>query len=232
MRSRMLVLAFDASGPNCAAAVARLGAGGPALLSRHEERIGRGHAERLPSMVDAALADAGASYGDLQRIAATVGPGSFTGVRVGVAFARGLALALDIPAIGIGTLEALAHPHARSGEGTLAAVLDARRGEVYALVRDVASGRTLLEPTALPVGDLALRLSRAAPPITLTGGAAPLLAEALAGSQVRVAGTADAPDIADVIALAAEAHDSGPPLPLYARAADAKPQLDKALARR
>jgi tRNA threonylcarbamoyladenosine biosynthesis protein TsaB len=182
-------------------------------------------------MNDAALADAGAGYGDLQRIAVTVGPGSFTGVRVGVAFARGLALALDIPATGIGTLEALAYPHGRSGEGTLAAVLDARRGEVYALVRDIASGRTLLEPAALPIGDLALRLSKAAPPITLTGSGAPLLAEALSEADVRIAGTADSPDIADVVALAAEAHDSGPPLPLYARAADAKPQLDKAVAR-
>jgi len=227
----MLLLAFDTAGPNCAVAVARSGRTGPQILARAEEHIGRGHAELLPTMVDAALASAKVGYADLGRIAVTTGPGSFTGVRVGIAFARGLALALGVPAIGVGSLDALAFPLERSGEGTIAAVLDAKRGEVYGLVRDIASGATRLEAVALPIEDLALRLSRARRPIMLTGAGARLLAEAVGEPQAAIAGKAAAPDIADVVALALDAGECGPPLPLYARAADAKPQLDKAVAR-
>jgi tRNA threonylcarbamoyladenosine biosynthesis protein TsaB len=229
----MLLLAFDTAGPNCAAAVARAGAGGPPrILARVEERIGRGHAERLPPMVDAALSAAKAEYADLDRIAATTGPGSFTGVRVGVAFARGLALALDIPAIGVGSLDALAFPLARSGEGTIAAVLDAKRGEVYALVIDIASGAALVEAEALRIEDLVLRLSHARRPITLTGAGARFVLSVLGECDAAVASEAEAPGIADVVALAFDATECGPPLPRYARAADAKPQFDKAVARR
>jgi tRNA threonylcarbamoyladenosine biosynthesis protein TsaB len=182
-------------------------------------------------MVDAALASAKAEYPDLGRIAVTTGPGSFTGVRVGIAFARGLALALDIPAIGIGSLDALASPLAQSRKGTVAAVLDAKRGEVYALVRDMASGALLVEAQALRIEDLALRLSHADRPIILTGAGARLVADALGGPDAAIAGEAEAPDIADVVALALEAAANGPPEPLYGRGADAKPQFDKALAR-
>jgi tRNA threonylcarbamoyladenosine biosynthesis protein TsaB len=227
----MLLLAFDTAGPNCAVAVARAGSGGPYILTRAEDHISRGHAERLPPMVEAALATAKADYADLDRIAVTTGPGSFTGVRVGIAFARGLALALDIPAIGIGSLDALAFPLARSGEGTVAALLDAKRGEVYALVRDIASGATLVDAEALSVEELALRLSHARRPFTLTGAGAQLVVDALGGPHVTIAGEAEAPDIADVVALAFDAETYGPPRPVYARAADARPQLDKAVAR-
>jgi tRNA threonylcarbamoyladenosine biosynthesis protein TsaB len=226
----MLLLALDTAGPNCAVAVARLGPGGAAILARADERLGRGHAERLPPMVDETLAAAGVTYADLERIAVTTGPGSFTGVRVGIAFARGLALALDIPVVGIGTLHALAHSLGARREGTLAAVLDAKRGEVFALVQDIASDGILAEPEAIVVEELAARLQHARPPIVLTGSGAPLVARALA-ADAEIAGTAEAPDIADVVALAFEAAEAGSPLPLYARAADAKPQLGKAVAR-
>jgi tRNA threonylcarbamoyladenosine biosynthesis protein TsaB len=212
-------------------AVARRGIGGPQILARAGERIARGHAERLHPMVEAALAEAKASYADLDRIAVTTGPGSFTGVRVGIAFARGLALALDIPAIGVGSLDALIVPLARSGEGTVAAVLDAKHGEVYALVRDVASRAELVEPQALRVEDLVLRLSHVHRPIALIGAGAHLIADALAEPGVEIAGQPEAPDIADVVALALNAEACGPPQPLYGRSADAKPQLDKAVAR-
>lgn len=211
-------------------AVARMGPTGPEILARKEERIGRGHAERLPAMVDEVLETAGAGYADLSRIAVTTGPGSFTGVRIGIAYARGLALALDIPAVGVGSLDALAFPHTHSGEGTVVAVLDAKRGEVYARLCDKESGAALAEPEALSVEELALKLSHAGQPIMLTGGGAPLVAAALKLKH-QIAGTAEAPDIADVVALALKAEAGGPPLPLYARPADAKPQLNKAVAR-
>ena len=85
-------------------------------------------------MIEATLSKAGVAFDDLDRIAVTTGPGSFTGVRVGVAAARGLALALDIPAVGIGSLEALASPLVRTARnGTVVAALDAKRGEVFAI---------------------------------------------------------------------------------------------------
>ena len=89
------------------------------------------------------LGGGASDFSDLDRIAVTPGPGSFTGVRVGIAAARGLALALDIPAIGIGSLDALALPVVRSGNaGTVVAALDAKRHEVFVLAQDIASGES------------------------------------------------------------------------------------------
>src|SRR4051812_18694458 len=122
----MLVLAIDTAGPDCAVALARFDADRIEILARGAESIGRGHAERLLPIIESVLSQAGCSFHDLDRVAVTVGPGSFTGVRVGIAAARGLALALNIPAVGVGTLDALALPilHAES-IGTVVAVLDA-----------------------------------------------------------------------------------------------------------
>ena len=228
----MVCLAFDTAGPYCSAAIARSTRGAPEILARASERIGRGHAEHLPQMVDEVLDAAAVGYADLTQIAVTTGPGSFTGVRIGIAFARGLALARDIPAIGIGSLEAIAAPLAATREGTVAALLDAKRGEVFALVTDMASGAALIEAQALSIDDLVLRLSHMRAPIVMTGVGAPIVAGALAEPKPRIVGTAEAPDIADVIALADRAEHVAPPLPIYARPADAKPQADKAVPRR
>jgi tRNA threonylcarbamoyladenosine biosynthesis protein TsaB len=227
----MLLLAFDTAGPNCAVAVARASASGADILASASERLGRGHAERLEPMVGAALAAAKADYADLDRIAVTTGPGSFTGVRVGIAFARGLALALDIPVIGVGSLDAIARPLSGVGEGTVAALLDAKRGEVYALVRDAASGAALVDSEAVRLEDLVLRLSHLRRPIVLTGAGAPLVAALLPEGEATVAATAEAPDLGDVVAMALSGSASGPPLPHYARSADAKPQANKTVAR-
>jgi tRNA threonylcarbamoyl adenosine modification protein YeaZ len=104
----MLLLAFDTAGPQCAVALARGDQDSFEILAGATERIVRGHAERLMPMIEAALDQSGLSFGDIDRIAVTIGPGSFTGVRVGVAAGRGLGLALGIPVLGIGTLHALA----------------------------------------------------------------------------------------------------------------------------
>src|SRR5690606_3902535 len=99
----------------------------------------------------AALEQAGSAYGDLDAIAVSTGPGSFTGVRVGVAAARGLALALKIPAAGVTTLEALAHQAQamRPGRPAIAAI-DAGRGEVYA-ASFAADGAPLAAPAAIGI---------------------------------------------------------------------------------
>jgi tRNA threonylcarbamoyladenosine biosynthesis protein TsaB len=225
----MLLLAIDTAGPACAVAIVRDGE----ALARSSEVIGRGHAERLMPMIEEALSKAGIAFKDLERIAVTTGPGSFTGVRVGVATARGLSLALGIPAIGIGSLEARALPVARTARaGTVVAVLDARRGELYALARDLGTGETVVESSADRAEALATKLESAASPLFLIGAGAPILATSLSSRDVAIAAQPEYPEILDVARLGAAATVLAPPVPLYLRGADAKPQADKALALR
>jgi tRNA threonylcarbamoyladenosine biosynthesis protein TsaB len=229
----MLVLAFDTAGRDCAVALARGSASEMEVLSRASEALGRGHAERLLSMIAEMLGEAGVTYQNLDRIAVTTGPGSFTGVRVGVAAARALALALDIPAVGVGSLEALAFSAMQGRKaGTVIAVLDARRGEIYAFAREVVSGNVLVAPVAASAEVIAARLSGAARPLILIGSGAPLLQAALEGVAAEIAGLPECPAIADVARLGARADPGAPPLPNYARGADAKPQAGSAVARR
>ena len=228
-RFRMLLLALDTAGPDCAVALARAQSGQCEIVAERSETLGRGHAERLIPMIEELLTEASSSFADVRRIAVTTGPGSFTGIRVGVAAARGLALALAIPAVGVGSLEALAFDAAKERRaGTAVAALDARRGEVYVLAQDIASGAIVIEATALRLEGAGARLSGARTPLVLTGSAAPLLARFHSGAEI--AGTAASPHIADVAALGLGKTAGKPPLPVYARGADAKPQSDKAVA--
>jgi tRNA threonylcarbamoyladenosine biosynthesis protein TsaB len=229
----MLILALDTAGPNCAVALGRAtGEGDPVILSRREERLGRGHAERLMPMIEEVLAEAGASFTDLGRIAVATGPGSFTGVRVGVAAARALALALGIPAVGVGSLAALAEPVRRSrSSGAVVATLDARRGEIFVAAERLGSGVTLIEPRSISPVEAVHELRNAPDPLVLVGAGAPLLAEALGRRRFEIAGSAEYPDILDVVRLGLKTDPGRRPVPLYARGADAKPQSDKAIAR-
>jgi tRNA threonylcarbamoyl adenosine modification protein YeaZ len=229
----MLLLAFDTAGPQCAVALARGDQDSFEILAGETERMVRGHAERLVPMIEAALDQSGLAFGDIERIAVTIGPGSFTGVRVGVAAGRGLGLALGIPVLGIGTLHALAAMAVESHRyGTAVAVLEARREEIYALVQDVASGRLLQGPAVGRVHELAGSLAALPKPLILTGAGAPLLAAALDEPELEMIRTAEAPEIASVAALGFRAAPGGPPpVPLYLRGADAKPQTGKALER-
>lgn len=117
----MLVLGLNTVGEACEAALAE----GDRVLAERREPMTQGHDARLAPVVESLMREAGLGFGQLQRIAVIVGPGSFTGVRVGVAFARGLALALDIPSVGITSLEAL--PDAPGDGTTVLAILPARR---------------------------------------------------------------------------------------------------------
>jgi len=229
----MLLLAIDTAGSACAVALLREVAGDAHIIAQTTEIIGRGHAERLMPMIEATLAESGAALGDLNRIAVTTGPGSFTGIRVGVAAARGLALALDVPAVGIGSLEALIFPVTRAlDRGTVVGALDAKRGEVFAHARDIESGAALIEAVSRSPRDLALRLTHARLPIVLVGNGSPMLTSELGESGTRIASTADFPDISDVARLGATSESAGPPVPHYGRGADAKPQVNKVLAHR
>jgi len=124
------------------------------------------HAARLLVLLEQALSQARLGWGDVDRIAVGVGPGGFTGLRIGIATARALAQGHGLPLVPVGSLEALA----AGGEGTVAAVLDARRGEVFAGVW--AAGRELIAPAALAPQRLAERLARLEAPVQALGDGA------------------------------------------------------------
>lgn len=208
----MIVLGLDTAVGACSVAV--LADGRPlAVLS---EPMLRGHQERLAPMVREAMAQAGLTFDALDRVGVTVGPGSFTGLRVGLAFAKGLGLALGIPCVGVGTLEALAA--SEPGADLTLAVIDARRGQVY--LQAFSQGRALMAPDALSLEMAAARLAELRPTgsIDIVGPGAPLLEGLAPGSRI-VARAAP-----DPVALArlAQSRPATPARPLYLRAPDAK----------
>mgnify|MGYP000112016950 CR=1 FL=1 len=208
----MLTLAIDTSGADCAVHLARDGA----ALTQLRETLGRGHAERLAPMTQEALAQAGVKAPDIARIGVVTGPGSFAGIRVGVAFARGLALALKAPALGVSLFDLWAREYA--AEPVLAAVHDSGRGE--AAFRLYRKGDPAGAVMRLPyeAAAAAVREESAAP--MLAGSAAQRIAEFLPGARL----APDAPaDLALLARIAADADPAAfPPAPLYVRPPDAK----------
>ncbi|SKA23600.1 tRNA (adenosine(37)-N6)-threonylcarbamoyltransferase complex dimerization subunit type 1 TsaB [Consotaella salsifontis] len=214
-----LLLALDTAAARCAVALSRLDDG--RLLARRDPLLGKGHAEVLMGLVGETLADAAADYADLAKIAVTVGPGSFTGVRVGVSAARALALALGVPAVGVTTLEALAFPHFRKGRPVVAAI-DAKRGEIYAALFS-PEGMPLAAPLVTAPDALAEHAAfrELAGDALFVGSGAALAAEAL-GLPAADRDTDAEWDIASVSALGAQKVPVAAPVPLYLRGADAK----------
>ncbi len=206
----MIVLGLDTCLAICSVAVLE----GERVLAQACEPMARGHQERLAPMAEAVMGEAGLAFTALDRIAATVGPGSFTGLRVGVAFAKGVASALSIPAVGIGTLEALA----AGVEGFAFAAIDARREQVY--LQGFEDGQALTAPDVLSLEAAAARLAEIGirRPLTLIGSGGPLLAGAAAGAKLVPAAGADA----RVVARLAQRRTPGPLTPLYLRAPDAR----------
>lgn len=215
----MKLLAIDCAANLCAACVYDAGAG--VELGREVLDLGKGHAEHLMAVIEAALKAAGAGYGDLAAVAVSVGPGSFTGLRVGVSTARGLALALKIPAIGVTTLEALAAEAAAAFPGrAVLAALDAGREEIHAALYDGALVLTYGPAVATLAEAAAMALDTGA---VLAGTAAPRIAEAV-GRAFDIGPVAATADIATYARLAAAKGPGEKPKPLYLRGADAKPQ--------
>jgi tRNA threonylcarbamoyladenosine biosynthesis protein TsaB len=171
-----VILGLDTATPSTAVAV--WAPGGPEAERRDDPAPGTrpGHASRLLPLVEEALAAAGASWDDIERIACGIGPGGFTGLRLGIATARALAQARDLPLVGVSSLlalregvrplsaDALRKSESNPLEGSdpsraaraVAAVIDARRGEVFAAVWD--GDAAVLEPAAIAPEDLAARL--------------------------------------------------------------------------
>ncbi len=124
MTSEPLILAFDTSVAHCAAALLW----GDRVLVQRDEPMAKGQAERLFPLLEEVLAKAGKTWGDLTAIGVGTGPGNFTGIRISVSAARGLALSLGIPAVGVSSFEALAINHPRP----ILSLIDARREQVFA----------------------------------------------------------------------------------------------------
>ncbi len=227
----MLVLAIDTALAACSAAVFDTSAGG---LRAHESLpMVRGHAEALMPLIGRVTDRARIGFGEIDRIAVTVGPGSFTGLRVGIAAARGIALASGKPAYGITTLAVYAAPQI-AGDDTIpvAVAVDARHEHVYLQVFG-PGGRTLVAPRIASIRD-AVRVT-ATGPARIVGNAASLLAAAWPAGEAppRMAQDSDAPDIGWVARLGAMASGTPqPPRPLYLRAPDAQPQDAARLPRR
>jgi len=209
-----LILGFDTSLMALSVAVVQ----GPEVLANRTVEGVRDHAERLPGLIDEMIDEAGKAFSDISRIAVTVGPGGFSGLRVGLAHARGMALVLGCPVIGIGTLEALV-AGCRT-EGPVIAAIDARRGELYIQTFD-ANRAPLNPPQALSPQAAAHEYTGDSATIVGTGRA--LLLDALPPEALATDGGTDFPDAADVARLAVgRLAGDGPPQPLYIRPPDAK----------
>ena len=216
----MRLLAIDTSASHCAVCVLDDAAG---TAHRDVRNIGTGHAEVLMGQIAGVLDQAGLAWSDLDRIAVCVGPGSFTGVRVGVSAARGFALALGIPAVGVTTLEAIAADAAPlAGGRPILAAINARRDQVYVQAFD-AAGIAMAGPRAVPV-EQALAMVQSGTVVAGNGAA-------LLGAEGAVLADAASGDIGTVARLGAARAPGAAPVPLYLRSADAKPQTGFALPR-
>lgn len=219
----MTLLAIDTSASLCAAALFD----GTRELGREVIDIGKGHAERLMGVIEAALSQAGKSYADLTRIGVAIGPGSFTGIRVGVATARGLALGSGAPAIGVSNLEAVAAAAAPAFPGRpVMAAFTATPGFIHAAIYE-PSGNVVYSPaTMLTDAALALALRHDA---VVAGTAAASLAAL--DPRMPAASAAATADIAVYARLATLKPAGERPKPLYMREPDAKPQAGFVLPR-
>jgi tRNA threonylcarbamoyladenosine biosynthesis protein TsaB len=226
----MLVLAIDTALAACSVAI--LDTDLPGIRASESLPMHRGHAEALMPMVARVMDAAELEFAELDRIAVTTGPGSFTGLRVGIAAARGIALAADKPTVGLSTLSAYAAPQIAQRDNTpIVAVIDARHNHVYLQVVG-AGGRTLVAPRIAPMREAVRAAALGA--VRVVGSAAKeIVANWSAGSQPpSLVDAQPAPDIGWVARLGAAAVETAPPKPFYLRAADAHPQDASRLPRR
>ena len=212
----MKILGLDTAMAACSAAV--IDTQSPLPLAEAYVPMERGHAEALPPMVAEVMSASGLAFRDIDRIAVTVGPGTFTGVRIGLAFARGLGLALGVPVIGIDSLSAIAANE--PANAPLLIVSDARNDEVYAALlscdRKLVSG-----PEITTAAHAASGLS---PGTHVLGTAASAVIAASGRTDLNTSSANRLPVASAFARLAASALPGPMPAPLYLRAPDAKPQ--------
>jgi tRNA threonylcarbamoyladenosine biosynthesis protein TsaB len=221
----MLILAIDTALDACSAGVLDSRAG--KLIAQESQPMKRGHAEALMPLIARVMREAAIAFAALDRIAVTTGPGSFTGLRVGLSAARGIALAAGKPVVGVTTLTAYAAPvvSVNAAQPVISAI-DARHDHVYVQVVG-GDGSSLMTPRVAPIEE-ALGAARFGAP-HLVGNAAQILADRWpkdAPPPFRV-DALPAPDIAWVAWLGAAVNpDTAPARPYYLRAPDAKPPKD------
>ena len=207
-----MLLAIDTTGPFCSVAIAR----GERVIAEQSDEIGRGHAEHLMPMLENVLSSNAVEWTDITQIACTTGPGSFTGLRVGLATARGLALALNCPCIGVSVFECFAHEAGRP----VAVALDAKRDQVWIESFDHQC-LSKSDPSAVPLMEAHEHVPQGMK--YLSGSAARMIKDS--GRQFEILNDAASPPIASLALLAQRRDDKKyPASPLYLRAPDAKPQ--------
>ena len=226
----MTLLVLDTAQGLCTVALGRDGR----VIAARSEPMTRGHQERLPVLVEAVLADAGIPASALEVVAATRGPGSFTGLRVGLAFAQGLAAATGARPIGLSSLDALAvqaYLAAPDSPSPIAAVMDARRGQVYLALWEAVDDSGEIDPAlarapmqaagAITIEDATALLSASSPQVRVIGSGAHLITPASSD-----AGQVGGPGAEALVHLttnrAGQANPTGLE-PLYLRAPDATP---------
>ena len=226
---RMLVLAIDTALEACSAAIFDSAQG--IVIASDTQIMTRGHAEALMPLVAGVMEQSAIAFADLHRIAVTVGPGSFTGLRVGIAATRGLGLAAKKSVIGVTTLAALAAPYIATDPATpVAAAIDGRHRHIYLQLYG-AGGHVLLSPRIVPVAEAVHAAAGAS--ARLVGSGAAMMAESWPDHEKPQIDERRAPDIDWVARLGAAAlQQDSPPKPLYLRPPDAHPQTSAKLPRR
>ena len=216
-----MILAIDTSGPICSAAFLESGSG--QIIAQQSDDIGRGHAELLLPMIDGLMELKGLKWSDVQAVGCSTGPGSFTGLRVGLAAAKGFAFALSCPCIGVSVFEAFSY----DANKPLCVILNAKRDEFW-LQNFNEQNSDLDDPKAVATQDV---LNCIPPHIeNLAGsGANDMLA---LDNRFHILTNASSPPIEGVARLIRERISDPaqfPAIPLYLRAPDAKPQTSLAL---
>ena len=227
----MRILAIDTALGACSACVLEAGATQPVAIE--QVAMERGHAEALMPMIERVMGEVEGGFSSLDRVAVTIGPGGYTGLRVGISAARAIAFAAGIPAVGVSTLAATAAPLiGREGGRVIAAALDARHGQVWFQALN-AQGKQLVSIRQVNHRDAARAIG--AGPVSLVGSAALAVAnEAWAiGLDAVVVDDARAPDVIWVARLGMIADpQSAPPRPLYLKEPETTPQDRARLPRR
>lgn len=226
----MLILAIDTASIYCAVALIRH----KSVIARISERMNKGHAEKLIGYITQVMEQANMTLSQVDRIAVNIGPGSFTGVRVGVSTARALALALEIPAVGVSALEALAM-HATNKNTTLAisVVIEAGRDMFYH--QNFNEDLTPLgEPGLKTIENIIKDLPQQ---IRLIGPAAHIVALHIKNNRINKKvilnqTLCEAADVVSYAHLAASKQPQARPCPLYLRSADIKQQTGFSLPRK
>jgi tRNA threonylcarbamoyladenosine biosynthesis protein TsaB len=224
------ILAIDTALSACSVCVYDEGAAEP--LVSEVVSMERGHAERLVPLLQKLLKAIDGGLSSVNKVAVSVGPGSFTGLRVGLSAARAIGVATGLPVVGVSTLSAYAAPHIIGGTTlSIASLIDARHGNAYCQFVS-ASGHPLIEPDRMALEDIARALGSGGVKVIGPGAALLTPYADLLGPQVFIEPSPDAPDIVWVarLGLAADVALS-PPEPLYLRGADAKPQDHARIAR-